>query len=145
MTSEEITVTNIQKFGWTNINVFGDEELQQYSYTIGLYKNYGHPEVAISGIKGEIASQFLNIIGENIKNGRIYLTKGQQYDDIANDYNCEFKEINSRMNGYFFGRADWFYGNTLYTALQCVYPDKLGRMPWHEGYSMTVQDLMYRF
>ena len=41
MTTQETTLSNIQKYGWTIINVFGDDEIQQYSYTIGLYKNYG--------------------------------------------------------------------------------------------------------
>ena len=83
MTTQETTLSKIQKYGWTIINVFRDDEIQQYSYTIGLFKNYGHPEITISGIKGEIASEILNIIGDNVKNGKKYLTKGEQYDDIV--------------------------------------------------------------
>lgn len=144
MTSEEITVKNIQQYGWTVINVFEEDELHQYSYTIGLNKTFNHPEIVISGLKGEVASKLLNSIGNNIKNGNNYSAPKIRYNDIINDYGCEFKIINSQQYKSLFGRAEWFYQKEIYDVFQCIYPDNQNNMPWDEGYAMTIQDLMYR-
>jgi hypothetical protein len=145
MTSEEVTVKNIQQFGWTVINVFGDEELNPYSYTIGLTKTFNHPEIVISGLDGEKACKILNLIGDNIKKGKIYANSKIQYDDILEKYNCEFKVINSQLYESLFGRAEWFYQKEIFDVFQCIYPDNLNRLPEHEDYTMTIQDLLFKF
>lgn len=42
---EEKILVDIEKFGWTIILVEGTDYLPTFAYTIGLYKNYRHPEI----------------------------------------------------------------------------------------------------
>jgi hypothetical protein len=144
MTSEEKLENNISQYGWTVINVLGDEDEKSYSYSVGFHKSFNHPEIVISGLDGEVASQIINSIGDAIKNGEVY-KPSIKYSGILSNFPCEFHAVNSQVYDYLFGKAQWLYKSEFYEVYQMLYPDKTGKFPWDEGYSMTIQDLLCKY
>jgi uncharacterized protein DUF4262 len=47
---ERIVLSNIAEFGWHCLNVIEDDGHPPWSYTIGLYETWNHPELIVIGI-----------------------------------------------------------------------------------------------
>ena len=52
--------TDIGKYGCHIIQVMEDADHPQFSYTIGFYEKFNHPEVIIIGLKNELSKILLN-------------------------------------------------------------------------------------
>ena len=60
-------LADVKDPGWHVIGVTEDEECPGFVYTIGLYHNYGHPEIIAFGLDVPILWQIVNVIGEKVK------------------------------------------------------------------------------
>ena len=69
--AERKTLSDIKNHGLHIVHVFGDEENPRFSYTVGLFENYLHPEIIILGLKRELAQVLLNNMAYDIKMERI--------------------------------------------------------------------------
>ena len=68
--AERKALANIKKHGLHIMHVFGDEKNSPFSYSVGLFENYLHPEIIIIGLKYELAQVLLNNMAFEIKNGK---------------------------------------------------------------------------
>nr|MBP6387351.1 DUF4262 domain-containing protein [Pseudarcicella sp.] len=66
----EKLLSDIEKYGLTVILVRATDYLPSFAYTIGLWKNYKHPEIIGFGLKIETLHTVLNDIAELVKNGQ---------------------------------------------------------------------------
>ena len=46
---ERIVLNNINEFGWHAVNVIEDDGHPPWSFTIGLYETWQHPELIVIG------------------------------------------------------------------------------------------------
>ena len=46
---DKIVVANINEFGWHCVNIIEDNGCPPWSYTIGLYETWNHPELIVIG------------------------------------------------------------------------------------------------
>jgi hypothetical protein len=121
----------IAEHGWAVRNVMaGPEEGDdvEFSYTIGLTA-LGHPEVIILGMPSEHASTFLNMIGDEVQRGGRFDHGTVTGEFTSDDSPVVFirAEDTERLTAVaeVYGRVD---------ALQMVWPDSTGRLPWQNGY-----------
>lgn len=131
---DEKVVSDIERFGLTVMLVEGDEETPSFAYSIGLFRNYGHPEIIVFGLDFEVMSSIVNEVGEQVKTGKHYETE-KIYFGLIEKYGCVFEPVAERHYAEYFGYANWFYKGTDFPALQCVWPDKAGLYPWHEDFN----------
>jgi len=120
----------IAKHGWAVRNVMPDDEANEvgFSYTIGLTA-LGHPEVIILGMPWKSAHEFLNLIGDEVRRGGRYqpgTVTGELSDEDAPVVFIQALETD-RLTAVeqVYGRVD---------ALQMIWPDSTGRLPWQAGY-----------
>jgi len=52
---EQKLLDDVAKFGWHCMKVFGDNDHEPFTYTIGLFASCGYPELLIYGLPGEVA------------------------------------------------------------------------------------------
>ena len=120
----------IDEHGWAVRHVMADSEAENvcFSYTIGLTA-LQHPEVVILGMPFESAQAFLNLIGDEVQRGARY-----EHGTVTGEFTDEDSPV-------VFIRAEetrWLtaveqvYGRV--SALQMIWPDSTGRLPWHDGY-----------
>jgi len=135
---------NIQRHRWLVFNIMGDGDLPPFSYTVGLFATFGHPEVVLSGLNHELAHAILNDLGEDAASG-IQRQPEVFYEDVFGGAPCLFKPVSLAYYDAYFGRALVFYQGTHFPVLQCVWPDAQQRFPGQMGYtaSSTNQELLY--
>jgi hypothetical protein len=121
----------IEEHGWAVHNVMaGPEEGDdvESSYTVGLTA-LRHPEVIILGMPAEHASAFLNLIGDEVRRGGRFGHGTVTGQFTSEDAPVVFirAEVIERLTAVteVYGRVD---------ALQMVWPDSTGRLPWQDGY-----------
>lgn len=135
-TPEQKVLNDVEKYGWHVLKILEEGEKPRWSFTIGLYRTFGCPEVIIFGMSPNAAQQTLNYIGEQIKDGRNFQID-EMYSDIFEERNCIFRPVKEKWYGTFLGFAEWFYQGKGFPTIQCFWPDREGRFPWDKGYEFS--------
>jgi hypothetical protein len=120
---------DVSTHGWHVIRVLEDQVGPGFAYTIGLFKNYGHPEVIAFGLPPERLHGLLNLVGDDAKAGG-HRGPGDVSAEFIEGYPCSFIEFPATAFREYLGYALWFYSGAPFPALQLVWPDKHGRFPW---------------
>ena len=132
---------NISQYGLHVCKVFPTVEGRpNFGYSIGLFKNYHHPEVLIIGLKLELIHSLINCIGEDIRNGKSFLP-GQFYSDIIDGYECFFTSVEKRYYEDYVGQALMYYGDQEFPLLQCIYPTLKNIYPWQLSWPVEINFL----
>lgn len=120
----------IDRFGWAvrHVGAGSSPEEAAFSYTIGLTA-LGHPEIVMTGMPFGPAQAFLNLVGGMVKEGRVF-GPGTLTHDLTDDGSVVAFVGVSDTSGLtaveqVFGRVE---------ALQLVWCDSHGAMPWEAGY-----------
>ena len=136
--AERKALDNIKKYGLHVMHVFGDEKNPPFSYSIGLFANYLHPEIVIIGLKYELAQVLLNNMAYDIKRGKDFTAK-TFHEGVLNDFLCYFGEVPKSVYREYVGWAIWFYEGTDFPLIQCVYPTVSGKFPWEKDFPEDAQ------
>ncbi|MGB4775111.1 MAG: DUF4262 domain-containing protein [Daejeonella sp.] len=124
---------DIESFGWTVILLEPTHYLPPAAYTVGLWKNYQHPELIVFGLSLPALKELLNTGAEMVKDGQV-MTVGKVYDDFLENNHTEFVAVNSNNISDYFGAAIDFYKTKDFPALQLVWTDQNNNFPWHADY-----------
>jgi len=65
--AKQTILSNIEKFGCHLALLEPDNYLPGFVYSIGLYKNYGHPEIICFGLKTEVMASIINHARDLVK------------------------------------------------------------------------------
>lgn len=124
-------IDNIKTYGWHCTHVFADSEQPGFTYTVGLYETYGHPEMIIFGLPHSITHSILIDIADAAKSGRPFdLTKPT--DALIVDYPCCFAEVSPDRYAEHATAALWYYKDRQFPAYQIIWPSRDGLFPWHQ-------------
>lgn len=121
---------DIKEFGWHCLSVDGDDEHQQFTYTIGLFQTFGFPELLIYGLDGNIAHEILTIAGNAAARGEP-LNTSEPTDALLEGYSCVFVRVPIDEYPDHVGFARWYYECDSFPVEQIVWPSKAGLFPWH--------------
>lgn len=130
----------VNHHGWAVQHVGGGELPGEvpFSYTVGLTA-LGHPELVIQGMPYRPAQQLLNILGSEVRKGHRY-----REDSLTSDPTGTAAPVAliSVLDASELAVATQLYGGV--EALQVIWPDSKGRLPWDNGYanSPDVQPFM---
>lgn len=106
-----------------------------FAHTIGLLKNYNHPEIIIFGLDNETMYEILTTLVTEIKNGKDY-KPGNNYTDVIPNSPIKLLEVKKDNYKDYFGYARWFYNNTSdFPAYQLVWTDTNKKYPWEKGFN----------
>ena len=128
-------ISDVKTYGWHVLRVFADQGGPDFAYSVGLFLNYGHPEVIIIGLDADVAHKIINTIGEGCAQGEAFHA-GRRTDRLLKGYDACFVDVAFNHYSDYFGYAIWFYSSSdqPFPAVQMVWPDRGGRLPWEEGY-----------
>jgi hypothetical protein len=108
---------NVKTYGLQVQHVFGDESGPNFSYSIGLFETYKHPEILIIGLSQSLCQIVINNMAEDIKNGKQYLPL-KFYTDILDDFDCYIVQVDQSNNGEYVVQAEQYYGNSDFELVQ---------------------------
>ncbi|WP_184544752.1 DUF4262 domain-containing protein [Mucilaginibacter sp. FT3.2] len=131
---------DITKFGLQVMYVMEDETGPGFSYSIGLFETYQHPEIIIIGLKQQLAHTLINNMAHDIKNGKFF-SQLKYESDILNGFNCYIIEVKKSNYDSYVGQAQRYYKGDDFPLLQCIYPTIKGIYPWQDEWPESIKDL----
>jgi len=132
--TERRVVENVKTYGFHVWHVSPSACDDGFSYTVGLFDSYGHPEIVIFGQKVDWRKSMIDFIVEEIREGKRFET-GELYPDLIEGFYCRFDFITSDSSYRdFLGWDLWYYGTAKrrlerVPVLQLVWPDMQGVFP----------------
>ena len=119
----------IDAYGWAVRNVSDSDPAKCLSYTVGLTA-HGHPEVLMTGLPPEVGTAFLNIVGEIVVREGGRFAAGEATTELADGPAMPVLSVLDKTD---LTAAEAIYGDVQ--ALQIVWTDSAGRLPWEPGYA----------
>ena len=138
--SKKKILNNVAEFGWHVIKVLEDDDGPGFGYSIGLFKTFSHPEILIVGLKLDLIHSIINDIGESIRSGANF-TPRSFHSNLIDGFDCYFTQVKPEFYEQYVGQALWYYGNSNFPLIQCIYPTVKGIYPWQEAWPENIKDL----
>jgi hypothetical protein len=124
---------DIEKFGWTVLLLEATDYLPSFAYTVGLWKNYKHPEIISFGLTTKTLHLIINDAGEIAKAGQV-VEVGKTYNDFFENSDSQFVNVDNRNITDYFGQAINYYNTKDFPAIQLVWTDRNNKFPWDKDY-----------
>ncbi len=131
--ADEIIFRNVRKHGCHVVGILDGEP--PYLFSIGLFANYGHAELAIFGLRSDNAQIIINDVRDRVAADHKFVD-GDVCDDILEDgYKLCFWQVPFRAYPNYLGTACWFYQKCplRFPCLQVIWQDRNRRFPWETG------------
>jgi len=135
-------LADISEPGWTVIGVFPNEGVENqycFAYTIGLYKNYGHPEIIMTGLQIPTMHSILNIAGTQIKKSQAFNPE-DRFANLISKFDVKFAWVDKKYYVSHLGQAQWYYENDDFSTMQLIWPDADGKFSDEEGFEEEYRD-----
>jgi hypothetical protein len=129
---DERTVSHVEEFGCSVVNVKREEYGLGWSYTVGVFDTSGRPEIITVGLLPETTHFALNEAAK-LQRAGADLTKGR-YRNLIGKVDCEFRPVDPKWVEHLMGWALWYYNGDDFPVIQAVYPDLQNRFPEDEGF-----------
>ncbi|MDI1475109.1 DUF4262 domain-containing protein [Polyangium sp. y55x31] len=124
---------DVQTHGWHIIHVGrtieDDSGGPDWSYSIGLFHTFGHPELIVVGLPFSTAQSIINGLGSRIRAGQRF-DHGMCDSNVLEERDVRFVTMKWEEYRAHLGCAIWFYRGKEFPVLQVVWPDQAGRFPW---------------
>ncbi|ABQ05929.1 DUF4262 domain-containing protein [Flavobacterium johnsoniae] len=134
------TKINIEKYGLQVILIEATDYLPSFAYSIGLWKEYNHPEIICFGLSTSLLHTIINDVAEIIKKNET-IVEGKNYTNIFKNSRAEFLKVHPNNILDYFGTAINFYEREDIPALQLVWTDRSNKFPWEENFE---EEFLYR-
>lgn len=103
--------------------------LPEHTCSVGLWANFGQPEVVVFGLPAEVAGELIELLADEADEGHRFLD-GTRHEGLLEDYPVRFVEVPKGRYAESLAAACWAYEGDDFPAVQLVWPDKQGRWPW---------------
>ena len=125
-------LTILDKHGWHVMHVHNrvGETEPEFSYSTGIYKNFGKPELMVFGLSSELRHSMINGYAEDIKTNRREFSPSAFYDDFLEGFDVFLTEGSTELKKQYACWSDWYYERKPYPLLQCIWPSTNGLWPW---------------
>ncbi|MDQ3671215.1 MAG: DUF4262 domain-containing protein [Actinomycetota bacterium] len=126
-------LADVEQYGWHCLHVGDDGQLPCWSFSIGVYQAWQHPDVVIFGLANPVSHELLTHVVDRVRMGERF-SPGRDYGDIFEEIPCCFLRVDPGWYPVFLGYAQWFYETPDgFPVLQLVWPDKEGQYAWDPG------------
>jgi len=131
---------NIEKYDCHIISVAKavGEEGPNFSYSIGLAKSLGAPEMLIIGLDSKLSAAMINGYRDDVKAGREFVP-GNFYSDFLDGFDVLLIEANQQARKEYAIWADWYHERIEFPLIRCIWPTTSGFWPWDNEASESVK------
>jgi hypothetical protein len=128
--SDAKALSDVAAYGLHIIHVGEGDDSPPFSYSIGIEKSLGLPDLIVIGLKAEVAQSAINECYRQMKAGTP-ITPGTFVGDLlGGDFKCLIGEVSPSNYRAYMGWALWLYGGTSFRAYQILFPSTEGVFPW---------------
>lgn len=129
-------LADVRAFGWHALVVSAEDKGEpSWAFTVGLQHVFGHPEFVVFGLEFKLMVSVLNRLGARVRNGEVF-ESGDAVDDLLEGGHCTtLREIREEESfEEYLGYGCWFYQRLSFPALQVVWSDAEGNVPFGDGF-----------
>ena len=110
----------------------------RFGYSIGLFKQFNHPEILLIGLDSDSTEAMINNAKNQIAEGTKFI-EGVNYSSFLIDVPVQFIAVQPAHFPDYMGYASWYNDYQDYPVLQMVWPDKAGHFPWDDAFSENLR------
>jgi hypothetical protein len=127
---ERNVLSNIEEHGCSVTSVFDpDENEPPFSYSIGITKSCGSPELIVFGLKSNISHWLINEYRRRVGAGEQFVP-GVLYLGFLDGFAVRFANVPVESRDKYMRSTCWLYSGTEFEALQLIWPGTDGIWPW---------------
>lgn len=130
--SRQKVIDDVAQHGWMCVHLMAEGHEGPYSYTVGLFRTYGHPELAVFGLSSEVAHQVLSIAVAAIQQGHA-LDPSRPASGLIEGCSCLLASVPVFEFSRYFGVCRSYYEGDRFGLLQIIWPTRQGQFPWDTG------------
>src|SRR5262245_10606065 len=127
--AESKALADIKRYGCHVIHVRAEGELPPFSYSVGIQRSAGAPEIIVIGLKQPVAHYFVNEYNDRIRAGYRF-APGQVVTGFVEGFECQIRSVHPSWQREYLGWDIWLYGGAPFDVFQLVYPTTSGVWPW---------------
>jgi hypothetical protein len=109
-----------------------------FAFSVGLFRTFDHPEVAIFGLGVEALEGAVRRMGELVAGGD-RLEAGEIREGVLDARAVTFRQILPRHYAGWLGHAVWYHAGARFPALQAIWSDG-GHFPWDRWFARELRD-----
>ena len=109
-----------------------------FAFSVGLFRTFDHPEVAVFGLALDVLAGALRRLGEQVRRGERF-DEGDVVEGLVDHRPVTFRRIVPRLYPTHLGHAVWYHGGARFPALQAIWSDG-GHFPWERWYPRALRD-----
>jgi hypothetical protein len=127
---DEKALADIEAYGLHIINVREEGDSPPFSYSIGIEKTLGMPELIVIGLKPGVGQSVINECYARMKSGT-RLDPGSRFAGLlGGDFICLIGDVSPDQFKEYMGWALWLYEGPNFRAHQIIFPSTAGAFPW---------------
>lgn len=136
---DEVIFRNVRNHGCHIVGI--PEADPPFAFSVGLFVNYGHPELMIFGQSSENAQAIINLIRDRVADGHKFVDGDISGNFLENDYKLGFWQVPFNAYPEYLGTALWFYSKSrlAFPCLQIIWQDVNRRFPWEAECLLAVK------
>ena len=128
--AEQEILDHIERFDCHVTSVFDPDGIEPtFSYSIGLRKKFGVPEVIVVGLEPELGHALVNEYRDRVRAGERF-EPGVPYSGFLDGFSVYLEPVIKKHRKGYMLSACWLYGGSDFEAVQIVYPTTSGVWPW---------------
>jgi hypothetical protein len=127
---EKRALADIEKYGLHIICVKEEGDLPPFSYSIGIERSLGMPELIVIGLKTQVAAAAINECYAQMKSGAAIAPGARVAGLLGGGFECVIGEVAPAHIKEYMGWAKWLYKGTAFRAYQIIFPNTSGVFPW---------------
>ncbi len=125
-------IADIEKYGCHVIHVGAEDDLPPFSYSVGIQRSSGAPEVVIIGLEQPISHFVVNEYNRRVRAGERFRS-GQTASGFLEGFDVLILSVDRIHYPEYFGWDRWLYRGNDFDVLQLVWPSTEGIWPWQAG------------
>lgn len=129
---QQKVVADVERYGWHVRKISEDGSTPGWAFTVGLWHTFGHPEVAMFGLRVPDMGLWLDAVGEQVRR-RDPMIADEHRLGILENHPVLARRVHASWYPDLFNDLNWFAQQALVPILQVVWPDREGRFPWEES------------
>ncbi|WP_327210233.1 DUF4262 domain-containing protein [Rhizobium leguminosarum] len=120
----------LETMDWLVQGVGADAATPTFSYSVGLSRKYGHPEIAIVGFDPELCRQIINEAGNLVRDHGADFRTPLLSAGIVQQYDVAFRPVASASSREKCRAGKAILDIADYPLVQLFFPDPQGFFPW---------------
>ncbi len=127
---ERQILDHIERHGCSVTSVFDpDGVAPPFTYSIGITKTTGAPELIVVGLESDLAHWLVNEYKRRTRKGETF-EPGVPYAGFLEGFDVRFGAVSRGNRERYMRSACWLHGGPDFEALQLIWPSTTGTWPW---------------